>query len=117
MYPGDDDETTFHLGAFLDGELVGVASIYREAREGGDGLLEWRLRGMATAKSARRHGIGRKLLETCTQQIRSTGGILLWCKARASAREFYLDSALETVGEEFELPDIGTHVIMQRSLT
>ena len=32
VYPGDDDASTFHLGAFVNDELVGILSMYRHAQ-------------------------------------------------------------------------------------
>lgn len=123
VYAGDDDLATRHLGAFVDGRLVGVASLYREDRpdrEGGsdsdrEGRGEgahWRLRGMATAPEARGRGAGRALLDACVNHVAAKGGGLLWCNARTPAVGFYTAAGFRAVGDEFDIADIGPHVVM-----
>lgn len=54
VYPGDDAEDTLHLGAFGDGDLLGVATLCREAAVDPEGQDIWRLRGMATTQMGSR---------------------------------------------------------------
>ena len=70
VFPHDTDPETVHLGAFVDEELVGVASIYHESQPGWDNLFERRLRGMAVAEEMQRKGIGSALLQvSACQQV------------------------------------------------
>lgn len=115
VYPGDDDPRTVHFGAFLDGELVGIASLYAEARVDGS-EPGWRLRGMATDPRARRRGVGRALLDACIGHVTAEGGGELWCNARLVAVSFYAAGGFEVVSERFEIPGIGPHVVMRRLL-
>ena len=122
-YPGDEAPDTRHLGAYLDGELVGTASVYREPmpgtdapQPGADAPAAWRLRGMATLESVRRTGVGQSLLEACIAHAIANGGTHLWCNARSPARPFYQALGFQTEGEEFELPEIGPHYRMWRSI-
>ncbi|MGI9079952.1 MAG: GNAT family N-acetyltransferase [Acidimicrobiales bacterium] len=111
-YPGDHDPDTRHLGAFDQRRLVGIASLYKEPRI--DGLADgWRLRGMATATEARRRGAGRALLGACRDHVAVAGGGELWCNARIAAVEFYVTAGFEAVGDEFDVEDIGPHVVMR----
>ena len=111
-YPGDAAPDTRHLGAYLDGELVGIASVYREPMPGADSQQAWRLRGMATLDPVRRTGVGQSLLEACIAHAAAHGATRLWCNARTPALEFYLALGFQTDGEEFELPEIGPHYRM-----
>ena len=111
-YPGDDAPDSRHVGAYLDGELVGVASVCREPQPGEGEPAAWRLRGMATLPSVRRTGVGRTLLEACSAHAVERGGARLWCNARSAAVEFYRAFGFRTEGEEFELPEIGPHTLM-----
>lgn len=113
LYPGD--EAGVHLGAFAGGELVGIASLYREDRAGGpaDG---WRLRGMATDAGVRGTGFGAALLAGCLDHVASAGGTELWCNARMTAAGFYRRAGFEVASEEFEVPGIGPHVVMIRAI-
>ena len=115
-YPGDAAPDTGHLGAYLDGELVGIASVYSEPMPGADAPQAWQLRGMATLESLRRTGVGQSLLEACIAHAVARGGTHLWCNARTSALAFYHALGFQTEGAEFELPEIGPHYRMWRSI-
>jgi GNAT superfamily N-acetyltransferase len=135
---GDDDPST---GCFVardagTGEVVSTASVRREfppwypeappglhppdgpvpgaatdaAGEGGSNA--WRLRGMATAEGRRSEGLGALVLDAVVAHVAGEGGGLLWCSARLPAREFYVRGGFEVVGEIFEEPEIGPHVLM-----
>jgi predicted GNAT family N-acyltransferase len=116
VFPGDDDPRAWHLGAFRDGRLVGIASIYVEPMP--DVLdaapTDWRLRGMATAAEVRGAGLGGELLAACIEHVRDAGGTRLWCNARTPAAGFYKRYRFTTHGEEFDIPGIGPHYRMSR---
>jgi hypothetical protein len=40
----------------------------------------------------------------------------VWCNARTPARGFYERAGFAVEGEEFELPEIGPHVLMTLAL-
>ena len=115
IYPGDDLADTVHLGIFDGKRLVGIASLYREDRAGGPNP-GWRLRGMATDSDVRGAGFGASLLVACVERVAMAGGAELWCNARMTAAGFYRPAGFEVVGEEFDVPDIGPHVVMARAL-
>lgn len=117
VYPGDDHPEVLHAGAFHDGKLVGVATIYPEdpPTEYAARLINrgsFRLRGMATTPEVRGLGYGRQLLELCFEHIRNHSSDLLWCNARIGALDFYKRLGLETIGPEFEIVGIGGHYVM-----
>jgi len=117
VYPGDDDTDTLHLGAFLQGRLVGVASLYREPPP--DALratTAWRLRGMAVDPTLRGHGHGAALLKACMEHAAQQGGSQVWCNARMTASGFYRAQGFAQRGEPFDLPGIGPHHLMWRNL-
>ncbi len=108
-YAGDLAAGSVHFGAFAGDRLVGIASLYREGRDGGPG---WRLRGMATDADVRGTGFGAALLAACVGHVGAMGGGELWCNARLAAVGFYKRAGLEVVSDEFDLPGFGLHVIM-----
>ncbi len=116
LYPGDDAPDTLHLGARLNDETVGVASVYHESPPGEEDSGAWRLRGMAIRTELQRQGYGKALLEGCFAYVSAQGGSTLWCNARATAADFYRAFGFEVVGEEYELPGIGMHYMMRRRL-
>ena len=55
----------FHLGAFVDGQLVGIAHFFRQ--EGSKLRHRALIGGMYVTPEMRRRGIGKALLESCIQ--------------------------------------------------
>lgn len=113
-YPGDDADETTHFGAYSGGELIGIASIYREPSPHEDDPNAWRLRGMATTTAMQGRGYGRKILVACVEHVARQRGSVLWCNARTSAAGFYQASGFDIVGDEFDIPGIGAHFVMLR---
>jgi GNAT superfamily N-acetyltransferase len=115
-YPLDDEPGTLHVGAFEDGELVGVGSVFNDAP--GDSLTEdaWRIRGMATLESVRGEGYGAALLAALVLYASAAGGDEIWCNARTEAASFYAKHKFVARGEEYELPGLGPHLRMFRTL-
>ena len=123
IFVGDNDPATFHLGAFADDALIGVASLYREPLRGSVAQVAapavqpadvWRLRGMAVEPMLQGQGYGRQLLTACLQEVGLRDGKLLWCNARTSAVGFYQGAGFEISGAEFVIPQIGPHYVMLR---
>jgi GNAT superfamily N-acetyltransferase len=115
-YPGDDLPETAHMGAFLDGELVGVATVHRESSPGKSNDGAWRVRGMAVTPRLQRQGIGRSLLHACVDYASHHGGTRVWFSARTLAVPFYEKFGFRTRGEEFDIPTVGPHYIMYRDM-
>ena len=103
-----EPERAFALGTFERGELVAVGLIGPEGEPG-----SWRIRGMATAPAARGRGAGTALLAGLIDHARSRGATRIWCNARTPARTLYERAGLSVVSEEFELPAIGPHYLME----
>ncbi len=118
VFLGDDAATTRHLGVFMDGRLVGVASLYEAALPYETAsFLPQQLRGMATLPEVRGSGCGRALLESCEEAAKRAGSNLLWCNARRTAVEFYRRHGWEVCSEEFDIPTVGPHFRMRRAVT
>jgi GNAT superfamily N-acetyltransferase len=100
VYPGDDAADSLHVGAFVTGRLVGVATVLHEPRPSSDDAGAWRLRGVAVEEAQRGQGIGRRLVEACIAHVRAHGGTLLWFNAASAARRFYEGMGFEAEGEE-----------------
>jgi hypothetical protein len=76
------------------------------------GTTVWRLRGMATAEGHRGAGLGRGVLAALVDHVAAAGGGLLWCSARIKAVPFYERGGFVALGEPYDEPVIGTHVLM-----
>jgi GNAT superfamily N-acetyltransferase len=121
VYHGDDSAESFHAGAFTDGKLASIASVYREPMPGstpGDPRHDsaFRLRGMATLPELRGRGLGAAVLQSCLLHVASRGATILWCNARTGALGYYLKLGFTTEGEEFEIEGIGPHYVMWRTV-
>lgn len=120
-YPGDLEASSFHLGAFVDDELLCIASFYGEASpelQASDwsSARPYRLRGMAVAPGYQRRGLGAFLLRHGELELQRRGAEILWCNARVSAEGFYSKLGYEKAGEEFEIAGIGGHFRMVKKL-
>ncbi|MFT3885135.1 MAG: GNAT family N-acetyltransferase [Flavobacteriales bacterium] len=115
-FPNDRNPDSFHLGAFIGGHLIGVASFYLERNENLKGWKQYRLRGMAAHPELQGQGVGRRLLEFGIEHVRTLRGDLLWCNAREKARTFYERQGFRTHGDAFALGDVGPHYLMSRPL-
>lgn len=116
VYPGDDAPASTHFAAFHRDDIVGIASLYYEPSPRSEVADAWRLRGMATSDAVRGTGVGGRLLQACIDHVRAHSGRLLWCNARTPAEGFYQRYGFETLGDVFDLPDIGPHVYMHLRL-
>ena len=116
IYPNDDAPDTGHFGAFQDGALVGIASVFHETLPQDPELADWRIRGMATEAAVRGKGYGGLLVEEVIAYVASQNGKGIWCNARTGVMGFYDKYGFAPQGKEFELPGIGPHYLMIRSI-
>jgi ribosomal protein S18 acetylase RimI-like enzyme len=98
----------FAVGAFDGAELIGVGLVAPDGQPGG-----WRVRGMATAPHARGRGAGTAVLDELLRHATAHGAERIWCNARTLARRLYERAGLRVVSDEFDLPQIGPHVVME----
>lgn len=97
-FDGDAAEDTLHLGGFLEGRLVAVASVFRKNRpevafDGGH-----QLRGLVVEASHRGHGFGARLVEVCAERVRERGGTELWGYVPPPASGFFTQQGFDTEG-------------------
>lgn len=121
VYADDSLPTTFHVAAFIDDVMVGVATFSVEshkdlAKMKANAKAPYRLRGMATDTHLHKRGVGAAVLQFSFEELNRRGCDLLWCNARKIAFPFYEKLGFSYLGEMFELPDIGPHKVMYKSL-
>jgi predicted GNAT family N-acyltransferase len=56
------------------------------------------------------------VLESLVRHAVDRGASRVWCNARTPARSLYERAGFSVVSEEFELPDIGPHLVMERKI-
>lgn len=100
-FDGDDQDTTFHLGAFHDGTLVAISTWMSRRYPDLPAHTAHQLRGMATAPPARGTGVSDELLIAGLGRCGDAGSTLVWARARVAALSFYRRHGFETRGHEY----------------
>ncbi|MBC7615305.1 MAG: GNAT family N-acetyltransferase [Pedobacter sp.] len=111
ILPTDKIEGAFHLGCFVEDQLVSIASFFPKNYQG-KSTSGYQLRGMATATEFARNGYGAELIDFAISQLTATNAAYLWCNARSSAVEFYNKKGFELASTEFEIEGVGPHYEM-----
>ena len=83
-----NDHEGRHFGAFVNGRLVAVASLFPEGKTA-------RLRKLATLEDYQNLGIGSTLLEFIIQHARQQGFESLWCSVLEQALPYYRNFGFE----------------------
>ncbi len=111
QFDRDFDRDTFHLGAFLDTKLIGIASFMKSSND----LFsteQYQLRGMATSEEVRGKGAGKILINNAVEVLRSKGIKTVWCNARKEATTFYKKLGFKVTGNLFIVEKVGPHFVM-----
>jgi ribosomal protein S18 acetylase RimI-like enzyme len=95
----DGDIEGLHFGAYNNGILVCVASVYLTQNKA-------QLRKFATNPHYQHQGIGSKMLAFIIQSLKGLQVQYLWCDARESAIEFYKRFGMQTFSERFYKADV-----------
>jgi len=95
----EGDSSALHYGAFINDELVCVASVYLESDRA-------RLRKFATKADFQNQGIGSQMLMFILSSLKNTQARTFWCDARESALGFYQRFSMKPYGKRFYKSDI-----------
>ena len=90
----ENDDAGHHFGAFHQGELVAVISLFVDGGEA-------RFRKFATRPDCQRQGIGSVLLRHVLDEARRRGARRIWCDARQDSASFYARFGMQPEGELF----------------
>lgn len=99
--PTDELPGTLHLGASLDGRLVGVVTLFVEPAPGRGDVAAMRFRFMAVDPAFQGRGVGRALMAGVIGRARAAGARILWANGRDTALDFYRRLGFSVVGESF----------------
>lgn len=116
QFDGDDFETTTHFGLFIDKNLIGVISVFKNNNVIFNFENQFQIRGMAILNNFQRKGFGDELVKHSEEFVKSQFGKLIWFNARESAVPFYEKLGYTKIGEPFFIADIGIHHIMKKKL-
>ncbi|UXI03034.1 GNAT family N-acetyltransferase [Photobacterium sp. TY1-4] len=95
----EGDEDAAHFGAFIDGRLVCVASVFLSSHQA-------RLRKFATEPDHQGQGIGSAMIAHILADLAERNVNHFWCDARESALGFYQRFGMQPEGERFYKGDI-----------
>lgn len=115
-FEGDDLETTHHFGLFFDNDLIGIISLYSKINTTFAGENQAQIRGMAVLEQHQKKGIGEALVKYCENYCLQKKMDLIWFNARTAAVGFYQKMNYKTVGEAFDIKDVGEHYLMFKKL-
>lgn len=113
----DDEDISFHLGAFFESQLVSVASFYYDRNTLFPDLHQYQLRGMATLPEFQGQGLSSELLSMAFPIIKQNFCTLLWCNARVTAVGFYQKVDFKIFDNTpFDIEGIGQHILMYKNI-
>src|SRR5690625_1168967 len=92
---------TFHLGAFYNEELIGVASFYQENNPLFKEMNQYRIRGMTTLKNYRGQKVGSSFILYGESILKKRNARLLWCHTKVSEISYYKKFGLRKYEETF----------------
>ncbi len=111
----DDDPETFHLGLYINEELLAVVTYLKNESPHLNGS-QYQLRGMAVLKAYQKRGFGNLLIKKGEELLKARNIEKVWCNAREIAVNFYKKNGFEIIGKPFVIPKIGLHYVMLKSL-
>ena len=115
-YDLDNDIETFHLASIIDNTIISIGTFYPENDIELQTKNGYRLRGMATHPDHRRKSAATKLMKESFVLLKEKKCDVLWCNARLVAVEFYKSLGFKITGEIFDIPSIGPHYKMYKSV-
>jgi len=115
-YDLDNDIETFHLASIMDNTIISIGTFYPENDFELQTKNGYRLRGMATHPKFRRKSAATKLMKESFVLLKEKKCDILWCNARLVAIEFYKSLGFKITGKIFDIPSIGPHYKMYKSV-
>mgnify|MGYP001951343622 CR=1 FL=1 len=116
IFSGDDLDTTIHLGLFLNKKLIGVCTFLKRNHNLLSVTPQFQLRGMAILEGFQDNGFGNIILNYGESLLKKENTKIVWCNARKVAVNFYKKNGYQTIGEPFNIENIGLHYIMYKTL-
>ena len=115
-FDGDDLPTTNHFGLFVDKNLIGVVSLFKNKNTIFNTQNQFQIRGMAVLPEFQRKGFGEDLVKHCETFVKNQNDITIWFNARESAVPFYEKLGYNKIGNPFSVADIGLHYLMKKEI-
>jgi predicted N-acetyltransferase YhbS len=104
----DHFDTTLHLGAFVDGELVGVVTAEKSQYKPTDPAETFRMHSFAVLRGVRGYGVGPTLACHMLSALYDSDAERLWLTPHPSTMTYYRALGLQPTGEKFQYGDEGS---------
>lgn len=109
-FDGDLNDTTRHFAVCSGQTVLSCLSLFQSTWNDSNA---WQVRGMATAATHQRQGLGQLLLMFAIDEAKKEKpGWPFWCNARTTAIGFYEQMGWSIETNIFDIPTAGPHVRM-----
>ena len=116
FFDGDKQETTFHFGSFVNDNLVGIISLFKNNNSLFEAEDQYQIRGMAVLPEYQKFGFGKILVGHSEKFLLEKNIKLIWFNAREVAVNFYQKQGYQIIGNSFDIPDVGVHYVMWKEV-
>lgn len=116
QYEYDNDENAFHLGAYWEGTLIGVASYFDQKSTRLHFPNQTRMRGLAVLEGFRGKGAGTLLLENAFPVIKGMGNNVVWTSVWPNSKGHFFNLGFIELPEVTFEGDIGPLNVMYRKI-
>ena len=115
-FENDTHPDTFHLGLFFKSDLIGVVTLMKIINQNFNAPNQYQLRGMAILNAYQGLKYGNLLVNAGESLVTQRKGKLIWLNAREVAVKFYERNGYKINGESFNIPNVGPHYMMFKTL-
>jgi GNAT superfamily N-acetyltransferase len=116
IFEGNKCDSIFHFGFFENNGLKRVVSTYKQNSFIYYESVQFQVREMAIVDTEQKKGYRKLLMKYLEQFLNKEKTDLIWFNARESAVNFYKKLNYSTTEIPFEIKNIGTHLIMFKTL-
>ncbi|MFL2666147.1 MAG: GNAT family N-acetyltransferase [Flavobacteriaceae bacterium] len=115
-YKGDNLDSSFHIGAYINNKIVGGVSVIKKKSNYKNLTNSYQLRGMCVLENFQKKGIGEKILKEAEKHCKILKIKNIWMNARVKAANFYLKLNYIDLGFRYEIKGIGLHYFLYKKL-
>jgi len=116
IFPQDNLDSTYHFGLYTKNKLAGVCTFVADQSPLFTAPIQYRLRAMGVLEDYQGLHFGKHLLTHGIDYLKTKNIDHLWFNARITALNFYKNNGFKTIGEVFDIPEVGPHYVMHKSL-
>lgn len=115
-FEGDIADSTFHFAGIKKDKIIAACTLIKNNNPNFEFKNQYQLRGMAVAKTEQEKGLGKILFQKSLDFLKKNHFNFIWFNARKNAIDFYLKQNCKISGKEFDIPDVGPHLLMYKKL-